>query len=361
MPKKLLLYGLLLLAIIAAVVAGQRLTSRTAAAPSAPSATRGERAALPVFTHVVKPGSLEEKITATGTIVAEEAVELTSEVSGLVTEINFTEGSAVAAGDLLFKTNDTELQAELDRANARIGLARVQSERQQQLLKVQGASQEAYDVALNELKVLEAEAALINARLEKTRVRAPFDGRVGLRHISAGTYLTPGARVATLQNLSTLKIEFTVAERHMDRLRTGAAIEVRIAGAADPITASVYAIEPRIDEVTRTIRLRARAANPDGRILPGAFATVRLPLRTIPDAILIPAAAVIPGLNQQTVYVIEDGKAAPRVVQTGIRLDREIQITSGLKAGDVVITSGQLQIRPGAPVRPVEKPEAANN
>ena len=209
--------------------------------------------------------------------------------------------------------------------------------------------------------MLEAEAALINARLEKTRVRAPFDGRVGLRHISAGTYLTPGARVATLQNLSTLKIEFTVAERHMDRLRTGAAIEVRIAGAADPITASVYAIEPRIDEVTRTIRLRARAANPDGRILPGAFATVRLPLRTIPDAILIPAAAVIPGLNQQTVYVIEDGKAAPRVVQTGIRLDREIQITSGLKAGDVVITSGQLQIRPGAPVRPVEKPEAANN
>ncbi|MFH1497063.1 MAG: efflux RND transporter periplasmic adaptor subunit [Verrucomicrobiota bacterium] len=310
---------------------------------------------LPVYTHTVEAAPLEEVITATGTVLADEAVQLTSEVAGLVTKVNFEEGARVAAGDLLFKTNDTELQAEFDRAKAGVSLARIQADRQKTLLKVQGASQEAYDVALNELKILEADAALIEARLTKTRVHAPFDGIVGLRHISEGTYLSPGAPVATLQKVDTLKVDFNVAERHMDRLRNGTRVEVRVTGVAEPVAATVYAIEPRIDESTRTIRLRARAENPEGRILPGAFATVRVPLRTIPDAILVPAAAIIPGLNQQTVYVVEDGKAAPRDVQTGVRLDRDIQITSGLQAGDVVITSGQLQVRPGTPVRPAKR------
>ncbi len=342
------------LALFAALAAG-------CARDDAPASAGGSRDnTLPVYTHTVEAAPLEEVVTATGTVLADEAVQLTSEVAGLVTKVNFDEGTRVSAGDLLFQTNDAELRAELERAKASVSLARIQAERQKKLLNVQGASQEAYDLALNELKVLEADAALIDARLAKTGVKAPFDGRIGLRHISEGAYLSPGSPVATLQKLDTLKIEFSVAERHMDRLRDGAEVEVRVAGVAEPLTATVYAIEPRIDESTRTIRLRARADNPEGRVLPGAFATVRVPLRTIPDALLVPAAAIIPGLNQQTVYVVEDGKAAPRTVQTGVRLDRDVQITSGLKAGDVVITSGQLQVRPGAAVRPANRERKAD-
>ncbi len=344
-PSITLLTTIMVAALIGGCKPPEKANASSASANSA-------KAALPVYTHTVQAAPLEEKITATGSVMAEESVTLTSEVAGLVTSINFEEGSEVAAGDLLFKTNDADLQAELERSKAQIALARVQADRQKKLLGVQGASQEAYDVALNELHVLEAETALLDARLAKTRVLAPFAGRIGLRHISEGTYLTPGTPVATLQNLSTLKVEFSVSERHMDRLQIGREVQVTVAGADQPFSAKVYAIEPRIDATTRTISLRARAANPDGRILPGAFATVTLPLRTIPDALLVPTAAIIPGLNQQTVYVIEDGKAAPRSVQTGIRLDRDIQIISGLADGDVVITSGQLQIRPGTPVTP---------
>lgn len=345
--------GALLLSSLIIACASIALSGCKSEKPAAASAARpASSPTLPVYTHTVRAAPLEEKITATGSVMAEESVELTSEIAGIVTTVNFAEGSRVAAGDLLFKTNDRELQAELDRADARVALARVQAERQEQLLKVQGASQEAYDVALNELKILESEAALIKARLIKTRVHAPFAGQIGLRNISEGTYLTPGTTVATLQNLDTIKVEFTVAERHMDRLQIGREVEVHLVGSNHPFTATIYAIEPRIDEATRTIRLRARAPNPEGTIFPGAFATVSLPLRTIPDAMLVPAAAIIPGFNQQTVFIIEDGKAAARTVQTGIRLDAEIQITDGLAEGDVVITSGQMQIRPGTTVSP---------
>jgi membrane fusion protein (multidrug efflux system) len=171
--------------------------------------------------------------------------------------------------------------------------------------------------------------------------------------VSVGAYLSPGSRIASVQDITTVKIEFSVAERHMDRLATGNEVKVTVAGSAEPFTGTVYAIEPRIDPATRTIRLRARAENPGGRIIPGAFATVDLALREIPDAIFVPSGALIAGLNQQTVFINVDGKAQPRVVETGLRLDRDVQITKGLKSEDELITSGQLALRPGMAVTPV--------
>lgn len=357
MSKKLLTLSVITLALVAMVVAFRILSAKKSAAPETRSNTQGS-SALSVYTYAATPRLLKEKVTATGVVLADEAVELTAEISGRIIALNIAEGTRVKAGDLLVKINDAELQAELARARNQADLARVQAARQKQLLSSHGSSQESYDVALNEQRVREAEVDVIKARIQNTEIRAPFDGIIGLRQVSPGGYLTPNTRIATLQSTETLKIDFSVPERYMDRLQIGGDVSVQVAGLPDAFTGSIYAIEPRIDESTRTIRLRARATNPGDRVIPGAFATVEIILREIPDAILIPAGAIIPGLNEKIVFVLEDGKAQRRTVETGRRLDREILVLSGINAGDTVITSGQLQLRPGMPVTAVQRPSA---
>jgi len=354
MTRTILRIGIPLVLLLGAVLFYRGRTADPApGGPSVPTASRGGPAVLPVQTHVAVPRLLEERVTATGTVLAEEAVDVTVESGGKVVAVGFEEGARVARGDVLVRINDAELQAALTRAVHRVELAKVQARRQQQLFDAQGASREALDAALNEQRVLEAEVALIRAQLDKLTVRAPFDGVVGLRQVSEGAYLAPSSRVATLQNLDTLKIEFAIAERHMNRIRPGAEVTFSVAGVPGAFPATVYAIEPKIDLATRTIRLRARAENPDRAILPGAFASVNVALGEIPDALVVPASAIIPGLRDKTLYVIEQGRAQPRTVETGLRLDRDLQIVSGLEPGAVVITSGQLQLRPGLPVEPV--------
>jgi membrane fusion protein (multidrug efflux system) len=253
----------------------------------------------------------------------------------------------------LLKTDNTELAAQAARAESRVALARAQAKRQNQLVAAGGTSREALDAAESEVSVLEAEARLARAQFAKTEIRAPFDGIIGLRYVSEGALINPSARIATLQKINPIKVEFTVAERHLDRVQSDALVKISVAGISEPFTGRVYAIEPRIDSATRSLRLRARAENPGARVLPGGFATVEMTLREIPDALLVPASAIISGLNEQQVYVLENGQAQPRKVQTGLRLARQIQILSGIEPGATVITSGQMQLRPGVRVQPV--------
>jgi membrane fusion protein (multidrug efflux system) len=301
---------------------------------------------------------LSEPIQANGTIRADESVDLRSEITGRVVEIRFDEGRRVQAGDVLLRINDSELQAELRQTLARIDLARTQEERQRQLVATNSTSREALDTALNETRVLQAEADLIRAQLEKTEIRAPFDGVIGLRFVSLGSYLTPESRIATLHSVDELKVDFAISERHMDRVHAGSPITFQVAGWPEKFTGEVYAIEPAVDVTTRTILLRARAPNPGGRILPGAYASVEVRLEEIRDALLVPTTAIVPGLNQQQLYVLVNGRAEPRVVETGMRLDREIQIVRGLEPHALVITSGLLQLRPGMPVEPLHEETA---
>ncbi len=317
-------------------------------APASAGASRS--GAVKVLVHRVKPRTLAEKITANGTVLANESVELRSEIAGKVIAISFEEGGRVQEGDVLLTTNDSELQAQLRQTLYRIDLAKTRVDRQRQLLDQGSTAQDAFDSAANEARVLEAEADLIRAQLEKTRILAPFSGMIGLRMVSEGSYITPSTAIATLQDIDSLKIDFSVSERHMERLHPGTPITFTAGGGNERYTGKIYAIEPAVDLNTRTILLRARTANTSGRLLPGAYANVEVTLDEIKDAILVPTNAIIPGLNQRSLFVVKDGKAVLRAVETGIRLDREIQIVSGLEPDAMVITSGLLMLRDGAPV-----------
>ena len=330
--------------------------AENSAAPSVGKRDGGGRAsaggtALHVSAITLVPTPLTEKISATGTLRADEGVELQPETNGKIVAINFKEGTPVRRGDLLIKLNDAELQATLQRTISRRDLAELKERRFAQLVASKSVNQQDYDAAVSELSVQRAEVALVEAQLAKCEIRAPFDGVVGLRFVSEGAFVTPTIRVATLQRLSQLKIDFSVPEKYASRIRVGSPVTFMVDGGAAGFKGEIFAVDPRIDSATRTVLIRALCQNPEGRLLPGAFANVEFTLAEVADALLVPAGAVIPGLSEKNVFIAVQGKAVRRAVQTGVRTETSVQIISGLAAGDVVITSGQQQLRAGQPVQ----------
>lgn len=305
---------------------------------------------LKVSAMVIRPAVFAETLTLTGTVRAEESVELSVETTGKLTGIFFTEGASVRAGELLARINDAELRAELKSATYRLELAGLKERRVSALLGKGGANQQDFDVATNELQVLRAETDLITAQLAKTELRAPFDGVVGLRLVSEGAQVTTATRLATLQNIETVKLDFAVPEKYAALITPGRAITFAVAGGAQRHEAEIYAIEPRINEQTRTLLVRARAPNPGARLRPGAFAEIELPLLPQPDALLVPPVAVVPGLTEKNLYVVREGLAVRRPVKLGVRTATQVQILAGLEAGETVITSGIQSLRSGLPV-----------
>lgn len=353
----------LVFTVVGAWAAVEVLPSHLAAAPVAraaegvpkPARTAkpgGPAETLTVTTFIAQPGQLIETVNSTGTLRAEESVELQAEISGKVTAINFKEGSRVRRGELLVKLNDAEVQANLSGATYRQDLAILREQRFAKLLKQGVARQEEYDTALNDVNIQKAQADLVHAQLAKTEIRAPFDGIVGLRYVSEGALINAATRVATLQRLDTLKIDFSVPEKYATRIRPGAPISFTVAGTDKPFKGSIYAFDPRIDTVTRTVIIRATCPNTDAKLLPGAFATITLVLQQMENAILIPSVAIVPEMNERSVFVVNaEGKAERRIVETGTRLETAVHVVSGLNAGDVVITSGLQQVRAGQRVR----------
>jgi membrane fusion protein, multidrug efflux system len=299
----------------------------------------------------VAPQPFRETLFATGSLLARESVQLQSERAGIVREISFDEGRPMKAGDILLAIDDSELRAQLDRAKAQLELASAAENRQRDLLKSRGISAAEYDQSIANLNIAKAEVALIESQLAKTKIRAPFDGVAGLRRVSVGTYLTPGTNICSFQDISSLKIDFSLPEVYLAYLKTGQTVSFRIGGRSDKYEATIIAIEPTVEVATRSLLVRATVPNDEARLLPGSFAEVEVMLGEIPEAILIPAIALIPGLKQQTVFVHREGKVEERKVQAGLRTADSVQIIEGLKAGDELITSGVLQLRPGMPVQ----------
>jgi membrane fusion protein (multidrug efflux system) len=310
----------------------------------------GSAGPLLVKAHITKYVALDNKVLTTGTVLANEEVDLKSEVPGKITEILFKEGSYVNAGDLLVKINDADLQAQLQSAKSRLKLQKDTEYRQKQLLEKEAISQEDYDMTANQLQVNEAEVELIKAQIAKTEIRAPFSGIIGLKNVSEGSFVDNTTVIASLQNINPIKIDFSVPERYSSVVNVGDEINFSITGNNKKYIGNVYAIEPKIDPVTRTLQLRALCSNTGREILPGSFANIELVLKKIENAILIPSEALIPDIKGQKVFIFRNGRATPQQVGTGIRTDVNIQLTSGVNEGDTIITSGMLQLRPGAPV-----------
>ncbi len=306
--------------------------------------------ALAISGYVVKPTRLVDRVVATGTLRANEEVDLASETSGKVTQILFHEGRRVAEGDLLVKINDQEIVAQRERTLFRLKLAEQQVERQEALLEKGGVSKEEYDQTLNQLNVLRAELNLNEAQLAKTEVRAPFDGMLGLRHVSEGAFLGPQTRIATLQDISPIKIDFSLPEKYAGIVQQGSPIQFRVSGDDRMHDGEVYAIEPRIEENTRTLQIRATSPNRDQSLFPGAFAEVELVLNDYDDALAVPAIALVSELRGKKVFTVSNGIADEQLVITGIRTDSTVQVLSGLALGDTVLTSGLQLVRPGMPV-----------
>lgn len=337
--------------LVALVLVGLALPKIGSSDEGAGGGDRGGQAPLGVEAYVVTPTQLQDRLLTTGTLRANESVELTSEAAGRVTSIRFEEGGYVERGQLLLTINDAELQAEKQRLEHRLQLVEDRRRRQERLLSEGGVSQEAYDQTVNEVNVLEAELDLVEARIAKTRVHAPFSGTIGLREVSEGSYLSPQTRIATLQSVNPIKLDLSVPEKYSNRIEAGAPIAFSVRGVEATYEGRVYAIEPQVDPETRSLRLRAEAANEDGTLRPGAFADVTVMFDTIEDALTVPAFAVLPELGGQRVFVVENGMAQPRSVEIGVRTDSTVQVTSGLAPQDTVITSGIQQLRPELPVR----------
>jgi membrane fusion protein, multidrug efflux system len=316
-------------------------------------APRGSGTTAPFVVDVIpiQTEPFRQTLSATGSLLAREAVQLQSERAGVVKEILFEEGQLAKAGDVLLTIDDSDLQAQLARAKAQLEVATAMEARQRNLLESRGISAADFDQSRANLDIAKAEVKLIETQVAKTKIRAPFDGIAGLRHASVGTYLTPGSTICTFQDISSLKIDFSLPERYLAFIKTGQTVHFRVTGRAERFEAQILAIEPAVDVQTRSITIRATLPNENTRLLPGSFAEVEVVLKEVPDAILIPSIALMPGVKQQTVFVHEGGQVSLRKIQVGLRTADSIQVLEGLKVGEELITSGILQLRAGMRVQ----------
>ncbi len=307
--------------------------------------------AVPVSAIIAKTSCLNNKVNASGTVLANEEVELRPEASGKILQINFRESSHVSKGDLLIKINDADLIAQLKKLQLQVKLSSEQETRQNKLLDIHGISQEEYDISLNQLNSLKADEDYTRAQLAKTELRAPFSGVIGLKNVSEGSYVSPSESIAWLQQIDPVKIDFSIPEKYASMIHRGDKINFTASNTKEDFNGEVYAIQPRIDVSTRTLQVRALCANKEGKIIPGAFVKIELVLKEINDAILVPTEAIIPVLKGKNVFLFKNGKSEAHPVETGIRNDNSIQVVDGIEVGDTIITSGIMQMRTGMSVK----------
>ena len=320
-----------------------------------------DAAVLQVETLKAAPEAYQQALALTGSLSAEDEIRLRPEMSGMVEKIHFEDGQQIARGDEILTLRNADFRARLSRSEAELKLAEATASRLRQLIDSNAVSGVDLDQAEAALAVANAEVELTAAELAKTVLAAPFDGVIGLREVSVGDYVDSNSHIATLRRLDPLRLEAHIPERYQTYIRPGQEIEFRVGGAPRKYAGTISAVDPGIDPATRTIRLRATVPNAEGKLLPGAFVEGSLKLDEIPDAILIPSLAVVPGLREDTVYVIEDGQASPRRVVIGFRTAERVYIADGLEAGDQVILSGILQLRPGLAVQSLDAESRASD
>ncbi len=310
----------------------------------------GGNRALNVNVEILNYQHLNDDFKTTGSLIPDEEVSLSFETSGKITHIYFKEGTVVKKGDLLAKVNDSPLQAELKKLEAQIPLAEDRVYRQKALLAKDAVSKETYEQVTTELEKLNADIQSVKARISQTELRAPFDGEIGLRLVSEGTYASPSTIVAKLTKIIPLKIEFSINERIASEINPGTNLNFSIENDLNTYKATVYAIESSIDMKTRSLKARAIYPNANGRLKPGRSASIVIQLKEIKNALTVPSEAIIAEMGRDIAYLYKDGKAKQIELTKGLRTASEVQILQGASPGDTLIISGVMQLRDGMPV-----------
>jgi membrane fusion protein (multidrug efflux system) len=306
---------------------------------------------VPVVSRAVELQPLARELKALGTARANEAVEITAKTSNIVAAVRFRDGERVSKGAVLVELDSAQARADLAAANAALTESNSQYQRAQELLPTQSLSKSQFDqiVAARAANAARVDAA--RARLEDTVIRAPFTGRVGLRRVSVGGFISPGAVITTLDDTSIIKVDFAVPENNLTALRAGLTVSVTsVAYPGRVFRGKVASIDSRVDATSRSVQVRAELPNTDGALKPGMFLNVDL-LRDERRAIVIPEESIVPDQNRQFVFVVKDGQAEKREVRTGLRRPGSIEVISGLAVGERIVVEGTVKLRESGPVR----------
>ncbi len=300
---------------------------------------------------IVKAQPFQSDYTASGSLLANEEIQILPEVSGRVTSITFNEGTQVKKGQVLLTIYNDDIKAQVQKSIAQRQLQVKIKDRQAELLRIGGISQQDYETTTAQIQSIDADLAYSEAQLRKTTIIAPFDGRIGIRNVSLGAVITPATIIATLQQTRILKMDFTIPDQYRDEVIAGKKVTFTVSGSLDTFSGTISAIESSADAVTRTLKVRALVQNEDHKLVAGSFTNVVIPFENNMNALLIPSQAVIPTDRDKEVAVIKGGKAKLVTVKIGTRTNDKVEIIQGLIAGDTIITTGIMQVKQGMSVK----------
>ena len=327
--------------------------------PVQPAAAPAKPMGLPVKAAEVKVGPVVDEVTAVGSLLSNEAVMIRPEIDGRIVGLHFEEGQAVKRGQRLVTIDASEYQAQLAAVTAELRTEQQRYTRAQELHEQNFITKEALDVQAGAVDRLKAQVQEVQARVDKTLIRAPFAGVVGLREVSPGAYVKAGNDIVTLGNSYTIKVDFRIPEIYLSKIEPDQPISIRVdTYPGEEFHGRVYAMQPAIDTETRTVLMRARIPNKTLKLRPGMFARVVLTMSTRTDAITVPEEALWPQGKDNFVFKVVDGKAMLTKVELGNRRPGSVEINQGLAPGDVVVTEGQIKLRNGAPVMVMGAPPA---
>ncbi|MBX2950912.1 MAG: efflux RND transporter periplasmic adaptor subunit [Leadbetterella sp.] len=345
--RPLIIAGLLILALIL----GKFLffTDKPDKASPGGGGGAGKKSAPHLNTVVVDYEESASIISTSGSTLANDHVEIRSEISGIITRLNIPEGTLVQKGFLIAKIKDDDILAQLKKIELEEALAAQTEARHRKLLDINAISKEEYEISQNKVLTLQADKDLLKVQLSRTEIRAPFSGKLSLKNISLGAYVTPANVITTLTQYNPIKIDFTAPERYINDIHVGSTIRFKTDGSAEVYTARVAAIDPTIDASLRTLKVRALAQNPQSTLIPGMFVNVTVDIRKS-RSIMVPTEAVIPVVDGMEVFVKRNGKAEIVKVETGFRDVSKVEVLKGLNVGDTLITSGLITLKAGDPV-----------
>lgn len=311
---------------------------------------------VPVEVAPVETTLVADEVHTVGTLVAAESVVIRSEIAGRITTVHFTEGQIVEKDKPLVTLDSEEYKAQLDSSSADVKLSELNFERQKDLLSKNASSRQNFDETQAKLSEARANQDLYQTRLEKTKIRAPFRGTLGLRNISEGAYIRAGDDLVTLVDTSYMKLDFRVPEKFVSQLKIGQTVGVSVDAYFDKdFSGKIIALEPSIDEKTRTMLLRARVGNEKGLLYPGMFARVTLTLEERRGALTIPEQAIVPQGQDAFVFKAAADKAVLTKIKLGQRQAGTVEVSEGLQAGDRVVVAGQMKLRDGAPIMAINQ------